>query len=99
MDTITVAALAQLPDAAIIDVRETDEFRQVRAVGAVSVPMSEFVERIGELPADETLYVICASGMRSASVVEYLDGRDYRAVNVEGGTHAWHNAGLPVVTG
>ena len=99
MDTITVAELAALPDAAIIDVREPDEFRQVRAVGAVSIPMSEFIERIGELPAHETLYVICASGVRSASVVEYLEGRDYRAVNVEGGTYAWHGAGLPVDVG
>ncbi|MET1053006.1 MAG: rhodanese-like domain-containing protein [Mycetocola sp.] len=99
MDTITVAELAQLPDAAIIDVREPDEFRQLRAVGAVSIPMSQFVERIDELPADETLYVICASGARSANVTEYLSGRDYTAVNVEGGTFAWRDAGLPIAEG
>jgi rhodanese-related sulfurtransferase len=99
MDTITVAQLAKLPDAAIIDVREPDEFAQVRAAGAVSIPMSQFVERASELPADETLYVICASGVRSARVVEYLEGHDYRAVNVEGGTYAWSDAGLPVLQG
>ncbi|MET0886664.1 MAG: rhodanese-like domain-containing protein [Mycetocola sp.] len=99
MDTITVAELARLNDAAIIDVREPDEFVEVRAVGAASIPMSQFVERVGELPADETLYVICASGVRSARVVEYLDALDYRAVNVEGGTYAWKDAGLPVEQG
>lgn len=99
MDTITVAELAALKDAAIIDVREPDEFAAVRAVGAVSIPMSQFVERIGELPADETLYLICASGARSARVAEYLEDRDYRAVNVEGGTHAWQDAGLPTSQG
>ncbi|MBG6238834.1 rhodanese-related sulfurtransferase [Mycetocola sp. CAN_C7] len=99
MDTITVSELAKLPDAAIIDVREADEFRQLRAVGAVSIPMSQFVERSGELPADETLYLICASGVRSASVADYLTGHDYRAVNVEGGTFAWRDAGLPVTEG
>lgn len=99
MDTITVAELATLTDAAIIDVREPDEFAAVRAVGATSIPMSQFVERIGELPADETLYLICASGARSARVAEYLEERDYRVVNVEGGTHAWQDAGLPTTQG
>ena len=99
MDTITVSELAELPTPAIIDVREPGEFRSIRVSGAVSIPMSEFLERIGELPADETLYVICASGVRSANVVEYLEGRDYRAVNVEGGTYAWADAGLPVEQG
>ena len=99
MDTITVAELARLTDAAIIDVREPDEYEQVRAAGAVSIPMSQFVGRESELPADETLYVICASGARSARVVDYVTGRDYRAVNVEGGTHAWHDAGLPIEQG
>ena len=99
MDTISVAELARLKDAAIIDVRESDEFQHVRAVGAVSIPMSQFVERESELPADEMLYVICASGARSARVVEHLTSRDYRAANVEGGTHAWSDAGLPVEQG
>lgn len=99
MDTITVAELARLNDATIIDVREPDEFEQVRAVGATSIPMSQFVERESELPPDETLYVICAAGVRSARVVDYLEARDYRAVNVEGGTYAWRDAGLPVAEG
>lgn len=99
MDTITVDDLALLPDAAIIDVREPDEFSRLRAVGAVSIPMSQFVDRIDELPADETLYIICASGARSASVVDYLGSRDYPAVNVEGGTYAWRDAGLPTREG
>ena len=99
MDTITVGELAALPNPAIIDVREPGEFGQARAAGAVSIPMSQFVDRIGELPADETLYVICAAGVRSASVVEYLEGRDYRAVNVEGGTYAWADARLPLERG
>ena len=99
MDTITVGELAALPSATIIDVREADEFRQIRVIGAVSIPMSQFLDRIGELPADDTLYVICAAGVRSASVVEYLNGRDYRAVNVDGGTHAWAQAGLPIDEG
>ncbi len=99
MDTITVTELAALSEATIIDVREPDEFAQVRAAGAVNVPMSQIIERIDELPADETLYVICAVGGRSAKVAEYLESRDYDVVNVEGGTYAWTDAGLPVEQG
>ncbi|AWB87334.1 rhodanese-like domain-containing protein [Mycetocola zhujimingii] len=99
MDTITVSELAALDGATVIDVREPDEFQQVRAAGAVNIPMSQIIDRIDELPEDDTLYLICALGGRSAKVAEYLESRDYNVVNVEGGTHAWTDAGLPVEQG
>ncbi|PWC06114.1 rhodanese-like domain-containing protein [Mycetocola zhujimingii] len=99
MDTITVSELAALDGATVIDVREPDEFQQVRAAGAVNIPMSQIIDRIDELPEDDTLYLICAVGGRSAKVAEYLESRDYNVVNVEGGTHAWTDAGLPVEQG
>lgn len=99
MDSITVTELAELDGATVIDVREPDEFQHVRAAGAVNIPMSQIIDRIDELPEDETLYLICAVGGRSAKVAEYLSGRDYDVVNVEGGTYAWTDAGLPVEQG
>ena len=54
-----------------------------------------FIARVGELPADRPLLVICATGGRSAAVTGYLlrTGRT-DVVNVAGGMDAWERAGL-----
>lgn len=84
----------------LLDVREMNEFLEVRAPDAMLVPTSAFVGRLGELPADRPLLVICHLGNRSAAVVGYLSrmGRT-DAVNVAGGMDAWARAGLPVRRG
>lgn len=84
----------------LLDVREMNEFVQVRAPGAMLVPTSAFVARLGELPADRPLLVICHLGNRSAVVTGYLArlGRTDVA-NVAGGMDAWARAGLPVLHG
>ena len=84
----------------LIDVREANEFGEVRAPGAVLVPTSSFMTRIGELPAGRPLLVVCHVGGRSAAIVGYLtrSGRT-DVVNVAGGMDAWQRAGLPVRRG
>lgn len=89
------------PDGPILlDVREPNEFAEVRAPGAVLIPTSQFSTRVGELPADRPLLVICAMGGRSAAVTGFLvrAGRT-DVVNVAGGMDAWERAGLPVTRG
>lgn len=95
---IDVATLATLraDGAALIDVREPHEYAAGRVPGAVLLPMGEAIERIDELPQERTVYVICASGGRSAKVVEHFRRSGIDAVNVAGGTVGWINAGLPV---
>jgi len=91
-------SVAQLPaDAALLDVRESDEWTAGHAPGATHLPMSELTGRIDELPEDDPLYVVCRSGGRSARVVAYLAGQGYPAVNVEGGMLAWAGQGREVV--
>jgi rhodanese-related sulfurtransferase len=91
-------SVAQLPaDAALLDVRESDEWAAGHAPGATHLPMSELTSRIDELPDDDPLYVVCRSGGRSARVVAYLAGQGYPAVNVEGGMLAWAGQGREVV--
>ncbi len=84
----------------LLDVREMDEFAAVRASGAALVPTSQFMGRVGELPADRPILVICHSGGRSAAVTGHLvrAGRT-DVVNVAGGMVAWERAGLPVLRG
>jgi len=84
----------------LVDVREANEFEQVRAPGAVLVPMSTFAARAGELPSDRPLMVVCHLGGRSAAAAGFLirAGRS-EVVNVTGGMDAWERAGLPVRRG
>ena len=84
----------------LLDVREANEFAEVRAPGAVLVPTSQFQARVGELPADRPLLVVCHLGSRSAAVAGFLvrAGRT-DVVNVAGGMDAWEKAGLPVLRG
>ena len=59
--------------------------------------MSELAGRLGELPDDDPLYVVCRSGGRSARVVAYLTQQGYPAVNVDGGMQVWAGQGREVV--
>ena len=84
----------------LLDVREPNEFAEVRAPGAVLLPTSQFMARVSELPSDRPLLVVCAMGGRSAAVTGYLvrAGRT-DVVNVAGGMDSWERAGLPVRRG
>lgn len=96
---VAQAAILQQQGAILIDVREPDEYREIHAIGARLVPLSELTERVGEVPLAEPILVICRSGARSARAVEWLNDRGAQATNVGGGTLAWAEAGLPTATG
>ena len=95
---IDVAELAARRDGGvpIIDVRRPAEFEEVRVPGVHLIPLAEVPERIDEVPTDGTVYVICATGVRSAKAAAHFRSLGIDAVNVAGGTVAWEGAGLPV---
>ncbi len=86
----------------LIDVRKPEEFAAVHAAGAINRPLSTLdparilAER--KAPAQDPLYLICASGMRSVTAAEAFNGAGFgNVVSVAGGTIAWEAAGLTVV--
>jgi rhodanese-related sulfurtransferase len=84
----------------LVDVREMNEFEEVRAPGAVLVPMSTFAARAAELPKDRPLMVVCHLGGRSAAAAGFLIRSGWTdVVNVTGGMDAWERGGLPVRRG
>lgn len=101
MTEVGLSALdAALADGApLIDVREADEYEQLRVPGATLIPLSQFVERHCEIPDAETVYVICAVGGRSLQAANYLEARGIHAVSVAGGTIAWMQSGRGVESG
>jgi rhodanese-related sulfurtransferase len=93
--SVTVADLPE--DAVVLDVREDDEWTAGHAPDAVHIPLGELAGRLGELPSDSNLYVVCRGGGRSARATAYLNANGWEAVNVDGGMKSWHAAGRPLV--
>jgi len=88
----------------LIDVRTPVEFREVHADCARNVPLDRLdpaaVMQAHNGTVDHRLYLICRSGSRGQQACEkFLAAGFTNVVNVEGGTLAWDNAGLPVFRG
>jgi rhodanese-related sulfurtransferase len=99
MRSITVQQLSAVLEkgrALVIDVREPWEYAEGHVPGARPVPMSEVPTLVGTLPADQTVYLVCAVGGRSGQAAAWLGQQGYDTVNVEGGTQDWVAAGYPV---
>ena len=85
------------PAPALVDVRETWEYAGGHARGAVSIPLSEFRERLGEVPGDRDVLFICHVGERSMMAARFARQQGVPHVfNVAGGTDAWQAQGLPM---
>ena len=88
----------------LIDVRTPVEYREVHAEAARSVPLDRLDPRVvmeaRHGTKEEPLYTICRSGSRGSQACEAFHAAGFaNVVNVEGGTLAWEQAGLPVVRG
>lgn len=84
--------------AALLDVREADEWAAGHAEAAQWIPMGELPARQDEIADGREVVVICRSGGRSGRVTQALVRAGYDAVNLAGGMQAWAAAGHPVVT-
>ena len=73
----------------IIDVREATEFHQVHIEGAQNLPLSSLADTYEVLDKNQTYYVICKSGIRSAHACQFLEEKGYDVINVPGGMDAF----------
>jgi cysteine synthase/rhodanese-related sulfurtransferase len=87
----------------LIDVRNPDEFAQVRISKARNVPLPALSQGATEgLPADRSapIVTICARGKRSLYGLLLLKARGYQNVkSVAGGMGAWSESGLATESG
>jgi rhodanese-related sulfurtransferase len=88
----------------LIDVRTPVEFRELHATDARNVPLDR-LDPVAVMQArngrrDEPLYVVCRAGSRGRQAcAKFLAAGFPNVVNIEGGTLAWAECGLPVVRG
>jgi rhodanese-related sulfurtransferase len=90
----------EAPD--LIDVRTPVEYREVHVNIAWNVPLDQLdpaaLMQARNGSTDEPLYLICRSGSRGQQACEkFLKAGFTNVVNVEGGTMACVEAGLPVI--
>lgn len=84
--------------ALLIDVREPFEYASGHVPGAVPIAMHLVPLRVGDIPLDREVFIICATGNRSWQVCHYLSENGISATNVSGGTMAWQSVGFAVET-
>jgi rhodanese-related sulfurtransferase len=83
-------------EAVLLDVRERREWKAGHAPGSKNIPLSTLRARTSELRDDRRYIAVCRSGSRSRSATAQLRGAGLDVVNLKGGMHGWHRAGLPL---
>ncbi len=70
----------------LLDVREPVELVVESVPGAVNIPMGQLRGRLGELPKDREILVICRSAQRAYYATRILVQNGFKARNISGGT-------------
>lgn len=74
----------------ILDVREPFELEICHVEGALHIPMRLIANSIDKLPKNKEIVVMCHRGIRSLSVINFLEEQGIRNVhNMHGGIARW----------
>jgi rhodanese-related sulfurtransferase len=85
--------------ALVLDVRTKDEWNQSHIAGAILIPLDELGQRLGEVPHNQEVILVCQTGVRSAQALQILDQAGFaNAASMTGGLEAWTAAGYPTTT-
>jgi rhodanese-related sulfurtransferase len=88
--------------AVIVDVRSFEQYQLGHIKGAVSIPGSQLLSRLRELPPRTTIitYCACSAEQSSGKAVINLNAHGVQhAAAMTGGWAAWRAAGLPTAAG
>jgi rhodanese-related sulfurtransferase/DNA-binding transcriptional ArsR family regulator len=85
----------------VLDVRPAEEYAAGHIPGAVSIPVGELADRIGELPPDTEVVVYCRGEycVPAHDAVRLLTGQGRSAIRLHDGMLEWRPADLPVDAG
>ncbi len=89
---ITKVSQNELENVVLVDVRTPGEFNEGHLKNALNIDWmgDTFSKQFEEISKEETIYLYCRSGKRSADATRFLDSLGYKhVVNLEGGYIAW----------
>lgn len=85
MELLLLLTYAGRDGAVLLDVREPIEKAVEQVSNAVNIPLDQLRARLGELPRDREILVICRSGQRAYYATRLLLQRGFKARNLSGG--------------
>lgn len=89
ISSVTVAELAEVKDANIMDVRKKSEYDSEHVVDAENMPLDYINDNMAEVDKNKTYYVHCKSGYRSVVFSSILKARGFdNLINIIGGFDA-----------
>lgn len=76
----------------ILDVRSHEEYETGYLPNTMNIPLSDLEHSIWEIPKNQSIYVICQSGIRSRKAITILQEQfpEQEFINVEGGMNKLH---------
>ncbi len=83
--------------AQIVDVRSPDEYKDGHLPNSVNIPLEQLRGRLGELPTDGEIWLVCGVGQRAYYATRLLMQKGFAARNLSGGRQtydAYRTAGL-----
>jgi len=84
----------------VVDVREPQEYAEVRIPGSTLVPLGTLLKSPREVLGKGAVLFVCSEGIRSAVASEAAAAIGLDEVyNLEGGTQRWQAEGLPIESG
>ena len=82
--------LWETKEAILIDVRTPGEYRDGHIPGVANIPIDDLEKRMGEVPKDKKVVLICRTGSRSAYGTKQLRSKGMANVfNSTGGMSTW----------
>lgn len=101
-EEITVEQLREKMDEnepmVLLDVRTPREYADGHISGAVNINVNDpsFKDKVAGLDKEQTYYIYCRSGKRSAKATEIMMAEGFTASNTKGGIMAWQKKGYNV---
>jgi len=89
---------ANLAELQLIDVRSASEFAAGHIPTAINIPMDEIEHRLSDITPARPTVLVCQVGTRADLTRKILSGRAGEISILAGGTDAWQQAGLPLVS-
>lgn len=80
---------------AILDVRRDEEWREAHMPGAQHIHIADLSQRVMEVPSNQPVAIVCASGFRASIGASILAAAGRTPIAVQGGVGGWVRRGYP----
>ena len=89
--------LSNAQDGLFLDIRSAEHFKAGHVPQSRNVPAGDIANKLGSLPKDKPIIVVCERGRNATAVVGTLKKNGFQDVcSLQGGLAAWIEAGMPL---